>query len=177
MNQKPYNINVELGPLFTLKCENNSGPANQESALSLVALPATQVIQLNVGTKSSSLFGTGGGSTVIVSSEGVEITASEPLGAFRAVTHSGYYCDPTEEDLSSYAGVTTVAMVSGSTGVAIRTGLISDSLWTLTPNQSVFISANGILTQTPTALPLRRIGWAVSTTEINLDPFPIILGD
>lgn len=177
MSQKPYNISVKLGPLFTLKCENNSGPANQASAFSVVALPATQVIQLNVGTKSSSLFGTSGGNTVIVSSEGVEITASEPLGAFRAVTHAGFYCNPTEEDLSAYAGVTTVAMVSGSTGVVIRSGKISDSLWTLAVNQPVFITTNGVLTQTPTVTPIRRIGWAISETEINLDPFPIILGD
>jgi len=155
------NMTRELGPQFIITNKSDQ-------------------LTLQVGVKSSSLFqtgGTGGGTTVTVSSDGVEITAAEPLGAYRAVTHGGLYCDSTVEDLSAYAGVTTVALATGATGTVVRTGLVSDTLWTWTPNQAVFISTDGVLTQTPPALPLRRIGWAISATQINLDPFPIIVGE
>lgn len=56
MSNKPYSLNVQLGPLFTLKCENNSGPKGQGNQFSLAPCPPSQVVQIVVGAKTSSLF-------------------------------------------------------------------------------------------------------------------------
>lgn len=136
----------------------------------IVTAPAEQ-LTLEVGVKSSSLFGSGGNSA---GGEGIEVVTAIPVGAYRAVTHTGFYADSTLIDLSNYAGVTLTAAIAGEVIEVKRTGKIVENTWTWTPNAPVFISANGILTQTPPVLPIRRIGWAISGTQINLDPFPII---
>jgi hypothetical protein len=106
----------------------------------------------------------------------VTITAMQPIGAYRAVGYDGLYTQPDVDSLSVYAGVTRMATIAGDPINVVRSGLLSESGWTWTPNAPIFIGANGMLTQTqPTAgNPVRRIGWAISATELNLDPYPII---
>jgi hypothetical protein len=86
------------------------------------------------------------------------------------------YTQPDADSLAAYAGVTRMATVAGDPINVVRSGLISEGAWNWTPNAPIFIAANGVLTQTqPTAgNPVRRIGWAISATELNLDPYPII---
>ncbi len=153
----PLQLNNEFGPQFIIVNESDQ-------------------LTLRVGVKSSSLFAAQSMNTVTVSSDGIDITAAEALGLYRAVRHDGFYASSTLNDLSAYAGITTVALALGEVGNVVRTGLISDNSWTWVQNEAVFISANGLLTQTPPVLPIRRIGWAISPTQINLDPFPIISG-
>lgn len=148
---------------------------NQQLGPQLVVKAISENFTLNVGAKTSSLFN-GSQSTNVTVSEGfVNVTASEILNAYRAVTHDGYLCANTVNAMSQYAGVTTTALVIGETGTIVKNGLIVDSGWTWIPNTPVFIGLNGILTQTTTiGTPVRRIAWANSTTQLNLDPFPII---
>lgn len=106
----------------------------------------------------------------------VQIIALEPVGAYRAVGYDGLYTQPDSDSLSLYAGVTRMATVAGDPINVVRSGFLFESTWNWTPNAPIFITTNGVLTQTqPTAgNPVRRIGWAISATELNLDPYPII---
>ncbi len=146
-------INQDLGPQF------------------VVTAPAEQ-LTLEVGVKSSSLF------SLVVnnpsSAEGIEVMLKADIGQYRAITHSGFTCNSSINDLGNYAGVTTVAGITNENITVVRVGRLAEAGWTWTPNMPIFISDNGILTQTPPSLPMRRIGWAINATQINLDPFPII---
>lgn len=104
----------------------------------------------------------------------VAVTATEPLGAYRAVEIGGVLCNLTIESFARYAGITRVATPTGETTYVAKEGLITEPGWNWTVDQPIFIGANGTLTQTPPPAPIRRIGWAISTTQINLDPFPTI---
>lgn len=152
-------LTAELGPLFELVVE------------------AEEPFTLQVGTKTSSLFAGGGevGPRGPAGDSGtLVVTSSESLGLYRAVTIDGYYCEPNANSLSNYAGVTTVAVASGVETSLLRTGLLSEPTWTWNPNAPVFVGASGTLTQAAGTVPMRRIGWAFSATQINLDPQPMI---
>ncbi len=100
---------------------------------------------------------------------------SPAFNAYRAVGYDGLFTQPNADSLSRYAGVTRMATVIGDPIDVVRQGLMTEAGWNWTPNQPVFISANGVITQTvPVGTPIRRIGWAISATELNLDPYPII---
>ncbi len=73
------------------------------------------------------------------------------------------------------AGVTTGAAAAGAE-IAIRTGgLLSEPSWAWTRGP-VFAGDNGVLTQVPPAGAwVRQIGVAVSATQINIAPNPVIL--
>lgn len=133
-------------------------------------------LQLNVGVQTSVLYRNQepGVNTVTYSDDTIEVTAAEDIGLYRAVTAKGLYCNHNLADLSAYAGISTVAVTAGNQVQLVRTGKISDSSWTLVVDHPIFLTDNGVLTQTATTLPIRRIGWAISATEINLDPYPII---
>lgn len=106
------------------------------------------------------------------------VTAAEALGGFRAVTVEGLHCEGTDAiELAKYAGVTVTSGTLGSEVEIRKNGLITLTGETLTPNQPIFVGANGVLTQVLPMNPFRRIGWAVTTEIVNLDPFPSILGD
>lgn len=106
------------------------------------------------------------------------VIAAESLGGFRAVTIEGFHCEGTDPvELAKYAGVTLSAVVVGDEVQVQKNGEIHLTGETLTPNSPIFIGAIGVLTQTLPMNSTRRIGWAVSTEIVNLDPFPYILGD
>ena len=106
----------------------------------------------------------------------VTITAMETMNAYRAVGYDGLMTQPNVNSLSIYAGVNRIAAVSGDSLSVVRSGLMTEDGWTWTPNAPIFINADGMLTQTQPTFgnPVRRIGWAISATTLNLDPYPII---
>jgi len=145
-------MNDALGPQFTIKINNDYGP-----------------MTILVGANSSSLNSITKPKTV-----DVEVVTTVAVGAFRAVGYDGAYTLQNANSLSNYAGVTKVAYSIGVDARLVRVGSIIESSWTWTVNGPIFITGNGTLTQTPGSIPLRRIGWAMSATQINFDPFPII---
>jgi hypothetical protein len=147
-------IHTQLGPLFTVE-------ANDREAFTL-----------EVGAKTSSLFGSGGGGSATGTLD-VTLTSATSLGAFRAVTYDGQYCEPNVDSLSKYAGVTRVAVGPGESLNVVRSGILTEGGWSWTPNVPIYVGSTGNLTQTATT-PLRRIGLAISATQIALDPLPII---
>ena len=169
------NLSAELGPKFSL---NASQPA-QALRLTVVAGPlvgqtltVTQpaVFNLVVGTASS-----GSGSGSATGTVDVAVTATEPLPAARAVTADGELCQLNTQSLDSYAGITRTAFGTGEAGSVVREGLFTEASWTWTPDVPVYLDANGLLTQVPTAPPVRRVGYAVATDQVMLDPFPTAL--
>jgi len=148
------NLNVQLGSQFVLRITD----------------PIGQNLSLQVGVKSSSLFST----NTPVPYTHITVNSAQALGMYRAVTVGGNYCTKTATSLPEYAGVTSAAVVQGVPTRLVIRGLITDAGWTWTANSPVFVGVNGILTQTAGALPIRRIGWAISATQINLEPYPII---
>ncbi len=104
----------------------------------------------------------------------VIVTAAISLSLYRAVTGDGLYCEPTQPSLERYAGVTKVAVSPGNDVSLIRVGKLTDNMWSWTPDAPIFVGASGVLTQVSASSPVRRIGWAMSATQINFDPFPTI---
>lgn len=104
----------------------------------------------------------------------VEIIAYQDMGLYRATTILGVYCEPTYESLSEYAGITRFAVIAGNRVKVTKFGLITENSWSWTPNAPIFVGNSGMLSQSFQNLPVRRIGYAVSPTQINLDPFFII---
>jgi len=102
----------------------------------------------------------------------VTVTAQEALGGHRAVTADGFHATPAL--LDKLAGISTGAASIGETATLQRSGLMAEPSWTWTPDAPVFVTAAGVLTQTPPSGTARRVAWAISATEINIDLFPII---
>lgn len=102
----------------------------------------------------------------------VTVTAQEALGGHRAITADGFHATPSL--LDKLAGISTGAASIGETAVLQRSGLMVEPTWTWTPDAPVFVGAAGVLTQTPPSGVARRVAWAISATEINVDLFPII---
>lgn len=124
---------------------------------------------LEVGTSS------GGGQTgTSTGTLDVAIVAAEVLNAYSAVGYDGLKTTNTVVSLSNYAGVSRYALTNGEAASVVRSGLLTDGNWNWTPDSPVFISDVGMLTQTAPTGAVRRIGWAVSSTQLNLDPYPII---
>lgn len=134
--------------------------------------PMQVVISTGLATGSSTEITYG-----ITATQDVLITAAQALGLYRAVTIDGFYADTTTPaSLNKYAGITTTALSLGEEKYVVKAGLMTEAGWTWTPDAPIFIGTNGTLTQTPVSGPMRRIGWAISATQINLDPFPTIKG-
>ena len=159
-------IQAVLGPQYEIVIANDVVNIGDGFALTL---SQQEPLRINVGT----------GYNVNQSSTGtldVTIIAQEVVNAFRAITYDGYFCQTSDiTSLSKYAGVTRMATVIGDPINVVRDGLMTEAGWTWTPDQPIFIGNDGVLVQTPVSgQPIRRIGWAISATQINLDPYPII---
>jgi hypothetical protein len=101
------------------------------------------------------------------------VVAAQAVGGHRAVNVSGLYTQPDTQDL--LLGISSNAADSGGLITIVRSGSMKEPSWNWIPNAAIFITTDGVLTQTmPSGAPLRRIAWAVSATEINVDFFPII---
>ncbi|ANJ20771.1 hypothetical protein HYO99_gp37 [Roseobacter phage RD-1410W1-01] len=161
-------LNQIMGPRYEIVIQREEvvvGPALQ---LNLVK---EEPLRINVGD---------GFNKEVVSTGTLDVTiyAAETLNAYRAVGHDGLFTQPTVESLSNYAGVTRSATVIGDPIDVVRAGMLEEGAWNWPVNVPIFISLQGVLTTTiPTGLGVtgvRRIGWTVSPTKINLDPYPII---
>lgn len=101
---------------------------------------------------------------------GFLMTAGANLGGNRVVTGAASYADNT--DLSSIGLAIGVTQGAASLGDQVR--LISSGelggFFGLTPNQPVYLSVNGTVTQTlPTSGYLQKIGVALSDTKIFIN--------
>lgn len=149
-NSGPMVLNTELGPKYNLEFQSG--------------IPYILAVGTAVGQGSSQASPT----------QDVAVTAQQTINAYHAVGYDGLLTQETIESLSKYAGVSRFAFISGETEFVVRTGLITDSGFNWTPDAPVFITGLGVLTQTVPTGPVRRIGWALSATQLNLDPFPVI---
>lgn len=161
------NLTAIFGPRYELVIANDEIGIDSNFNLTL---SQREPLRLMVGTGFNSTSSSATGTL------DVTITAAEALNAYRAVGYDGYLTDPDVDGLSNYAGVTRMAVPIGDPVNVVRSGLVTEGGWTWTVNQPIFIGTNGALTQTvPSAgNPVRRIGWAISATKINFDPYPII---
>lgn len=160
------NINATFGPQYEIVINNEQVQVDDNFNLTL---QVSEPLRIAVGT----------GYNVNPMATGtldVAIVAQEIVGAYRAVGYDGLYTQPDVDSLAAYAGVTRMATIAGDPINVVRSGLLTEGAWTWIPDRPIFIGPNGTLTQTqPTAgNPVRRIGWAISATELNLDPYPII---
>ena len=154
-----------LGPRYEIVIQQAEVQVGEDFGLSL---SVSEPLRINVGT------GFNQGNAPQFTTVDVTITAAQNLNAYRAVGHNGLYTQPTKDSLGQYAGITRMATVTGDPINVVRAGLISEGGWTWTPNAPIFITTDGVLTQTLPTDWVRRIGWAISATQINLDPFPVI---
>jgi len=161
------NLTAVLGPQYEIVINNDSIEVDENFDLTL---NVTEPLRIGVGT------GYNGQQVVASGTLDVTITAQENVGAYRAVGYDGMYTQPDADSLAAYAGVTRMATIVGDPINVVRSGLITEGAWTWTPDAPIFIGVNGVLTQTQPLAgnPVRRIGWAISATELNLDPYPII---
>ncbi|WHM52937.1 hypothetical protein [Sulfitobacter phage vB_SupP_AX] len=161
-----YDIQAVLGPRYEIVI--NQDQVDVDSDFNLV-LDAQEPLRIAVGTG----FNVNPAATGTLD---VQIVAQQVINAYRAVGYDGLFTQPTAESLSKYAGVNRVATVIGEPLNVVREGLITEDGWSWTPDAPIFIAADGVLTQTQPTFgnPVRRIGWAISATTLNLDPYPII---
>lgn len=161
------NLSAVFGPRYEIVIANDELSIDDKFNLTL---QQREPLRLNVGTGFNQTQGASSGTL------DVTITAAEIINAYRAVGYDGYMTQPTLAGLEKYAGVTKMAIPMGDPVDVVRTGLMTENGWNWTPNAPIFISANGVITQTVPSVgnPIRRIGWAISSTQINLDPYPII---
>ena len=79
----------------------------------------------------------------------VAVTAAENLGGHRIVTVEGYYASKdTANDKFKVLGMTTGAVVSGAEATVAVSGFVEENSWNWTVGTPVFLSTNGLLTQT-----------------------------
>lgn len=160
-------LNAAFGPRYEIVIANDVIALDDRFNLTL---SQREPLRLNVGTGFNNI------NQATTGTLDVTIIAQEVVNAYRAVGYDGYFTQPDIDSLSAYAGVTRMATVIGDPIDVVRSGLMTEPAWTWTVNAPVFITTDGVLTQTqPTpGNPVRRIGWAISATELNLDPYPII---
>lgn len=160
-------LNAVFGPRYEIVIANDQIGIDENFNLTL---NQREPLRLNVGTGFNNTESSNSGTL------DVQITALEIINAYRAVGYDGLMTQPDADSLANYAGVTPMSIPIGDPVNVVRFGLMTESGWTWTTNAPIFISTNGMLTQTvPSAgNPIRRIGWAISPTQINLDPYPII---
>lgn len=152
-------LQVDLGPEYELHITKEAMTTG-EFEINLTQ----ETIVLGVGL--------GDGITELPGTVEVEVDLAVNVNALRAVTYGGVYCDQT--NLDHYAGITPFAGNASTSMRVTREGLYEDSGWTWTPNAPIFISDQGVLTQTAPVGAIRRIGFALTATKVNLDPFPTI---
>lgn len=161
------NLSAVLGPQYEIVINNDSVEIDNNFDLTL---NVTEPLRIEVGT------GYNGQQAIASGTLDVTITAQEAVGAYRAIGYDGMYTQPNADSLSIYAGVTRMATIVDDPINVVRSGLMTENAWTWTPDAPIFIGIDGVLTQSQPLAgnPIRRIGWAISATELNLDPYPII---
>jgi len=100
--------------------------------------------------------------------------AAEDLGGHRIVVALGSqiaYADNTVASHSSIVtGITTQAVLSGEAVNVTISGEVSEGSWSWTLDKPIFLTANGLMTQTaPSTGFLLQVGYPTSTTSMVVD--------
>ena len=110
----------------------------------------------------------------------VEQTAGENLGGNRVIVVLGdlaFYADKDNlSHVDKVRGISTEAFTTGNIGCVQIGGFMQDPSWSWTPDLPVFLSNNGLLTQTvPTTGFILQLGVADTATRILIDlKMPIV---
>ena len=123
-----------------LSISPNEIPLNlQPSEIALNLQPAEVVLNALTGAIITNNYG----------SDTVAVTAAENLSGHRIVTVEGYYASKdTANDKFKVLGMTTGAVSSGAEATVQISGYITESGWSFTVGNPVFLSTNGHITQT-----------------------------
>ena len=103
-------------------------------------------------------------------------TAGEALGGNRAVVGDAvntfrYASNANPQHLGRLAGITTGAANLGGPVALLSSGPMTEPSWAWTPNLPVFLSTNGLLTQTPPVAGfLQVVGLAITATALFVNP-------
>ena len=161
----PDNFTVQalMGPKYTVVYTDESISVDEEMSLTLNEERYT----IAVGTEFNA--------NTVTGTLDVRITATSTVNAFRAIGYDGVFTQPNLVSLSKYAGVTRAAVASGEVATVVRVGLMEENGWNWTPDAPIFITTDGVLTQTvPVVGGVRRVAYALTATKINLEPYPVI---
>lgn len=113
----------------------------------------------------------------------ISVVASISLSGHRAVTKQSdgtlIYADClTLAHLNVPIWITQNSVSSGALDQVVAYGVLDEPTWSWTPNNPIYLGANGVLTQTiptsPSALFLAQIAVATSPTSIFVDRIPSI---
>lgn len=114
-----------------------------------------------------------GGSAALV----VTATAGETLSGHRVLVYRNglvYYADPTDpDDIESPLYLSLGAALAGDPIQAIPLGELTESSWSWSPDDRIYLGANGLLTTTPSAPGaawMAVVGYAISPTRIYFSP-------
>ena len=99
------------------------------------------------------------------------LVAGVTLGGGRIVCASGgAMVYASSDDLSTIEGVTGITLNAAAMGANVNVrpgGEVSDSGWSWTSGQDLFLGLNGVMTHTPpTSGYVLCVGWAISATTI-----------
>jgi hypothetical protein len=136
--------------------------------ITVVVVPSPPIVVVPVGVGLQGPPGSPG--------DGPVATAGETLGGHRCVVIDAaglaWYASGTNPaHLGRFAGVTLGAATAGAQAALARVGPVTEPSWAWTPDTPVFLSINGLLTQTvPTAGFLPVIGIALSPTSLFINP-------
>lgn len=121
---------------------------------------------------------------VDVITEGVMVTASQAmtttgtastnLSGHRVVADLQALVYATNTDPAfgrSWLYITQGAISSGASAQVVSQGLITESSWSWTPGETLYLSSNGFMSHTaPTTGFSRIVGWAETATTIYFEP-------
>ena len=119
-------------------------------------------------------------SVITIDAATKNMTAGESLSALRAVTVGSdgrvIYADVMDVATRNVIGVTETAAAEDATVRIRHQHHLTDSSWSWTPGQPVYVGAGGVLTQTPpSATYIVHVGVAISATSIFIDIQPPII--
>ena len=117
---------------------------------------------------------------VVIPPEDEILLASAPVGGHRAVSRTGN-TEVAHTDYTSYAscraivGISLGAASAGNPVTVRKEGLLIEPSWAWTPNQDIYLSFTGLLTQSiPASNHLLCVGTAITATSMQINLSQII---
>lgn len=100
--------------------------------------------------------------------------AAEDLGAHRIVVAINGYIGYADNTITSHsgivAGITTQAVVAGASVDVTTQGEVTEGSWTWTLNTPIFLTENGLMTQTVVSTGfILQVGYPTSSTSLVID--------
>lgn len=102
-------------------------------------------------------------------------TAAENISALRCVSlnagEGAVYTNPDDlQSIHSIVGISITAALAGQELDIALSGIVHGDTWYWEVGKPVFVTSNGTLTQTiPDTTYIVRIGWAISTKDIDVN--------